>query len=193
MKKRAALFFARYSVIIAVSLMFIIPFFWMIISSFKTPQHIFSRPINWWVDSYDFANYLKFCDKYNGWLYIWTTIKLAAINIVGVVVSNAIVAYAIAFMKVKHKGIILALLLITMMMPGTVTFFPQFLVFIPAVFSILSKLNDLHLPCKPHCYRRDLCLRLFSFRMHLKKLEISHVIKDVEFLLILPRPEKIPA
>lgn len=55
---------------------------------------------------------------------------MAAINIVGVVLSNGIVAYAIAFLKFRHKKVIMALLLITMMMPGTVTFFPQFLVYV---------------------------------------------------------------
>ena len=82
------------------------------------------------VDSFDFENYAKFFTQYDGWRYIWNTVKLAAINIVGVVLSNGIVAYAIAFLKFRHKKVIMALLLITMMMPGTVTFFPQFLVYV---------------------------------------------------------------
>lgn len=130
MKKRHVALFSRYAIALLISLFFIIPFFWMIISSFKEPSKIFSRPINWWVDSFDFSNYTKFFTKYDGWRYIWNTVKLAAINIVGVVLSNAIVAYAVAFMKSKYKKAILALLLITMMMPGTVTFFPQFIVYV---------------------------------------------------------------
>lgn len=130
MKKKHIQLFARYGVIILFALTMIVPFFWMIISSFKSPANIFSRPINWWVDSFDFENYTRFFTKYNGWKYIWNTVKLSAINIVGVVLSNAIVAYAVAFLKFKHKKIVLALLLITMMMPGTVTFFPQFIVFV---------------------------------------------------------------
>lgn len=130
MKKRVLLLFSRYSVILLGSLFFIIPFFWMFISSFKDPTRVFTRPINWWVDSFDFKNYQTFFTKYDGWRYIWNTVRLAAINIVGVVVSNATVAYAVAFMKSRHKNIILALLLITMMMPGTVTFFPQFIIFV---------------------------------------------------------------
>lgn len=130
MKKKNVLLFIRYAVIILFALSMIIPFFWMIITSFKDPVNVFKRPINWWVDSWDFGNYTKFFTKYNGWKYIWNTVKLAAINIVGVVVSNAIVAYAVAFLKCKRKKIIMALLLITMMMPGTVTFFPQFIVYV---------------------------------------------------------------
>lgn len=129
-KKRNLLLFARYTVVLLVALIFIVPFFWMIISSFKSPENIFSRPINWWVDYYDFENYAQFFTKHDGWHYIWNTVKLAAINIVGVVLSNAIVAYAVAFMKYRHKKKVLALLLITMMMPGTVTFFPQFIVYV---------------------------------------------------------------
>ena len=130
MKKEKIKLTARYVVILIFAVVAIVPFVWMIISSFKAPTKIFKRPINWWVDSFDFSNYTHFFTKYNGWKYIWNTVKLCAINIVGVVVSNATVAYAVAFMKSRYKKLILALLLLTMMMPGTVTFFPQFLIFV---------------------------------------------------------------
>lgn len=130
MKKKHILLFLRYAVILGFSIVVIIPYFWMIITSFKNPSQVFSNPTTWWVDSFDFKNYTKFFVDYNGWKYIWNTVKLAAINIVGVVFSNAVVAYAVAFMKSRFKKIILALLLITMMIPGTVTFFPQFIVFV---------------------------------------------------------------
>ena len=127
MRRQHVLTFIRYGVILLFTVSMLIPFFWMIISSFKDPIKVFERPINWWVDSFDFSNYTQFFTKYDGWHYIWNTVKLAAINIVGVVISNAIVAYAVAFMKNRHKKVIMALLLLTMMMPGTVTFFPQFI------------------------------------------------------------------
>ena len=130
MRKKYIVLFSRYAVILLFSILFLVPFFWMIITSFKDPMKVFSRPITWWVDSFDFSNYTQFFTKYNAWRYIWNTVKLAAINIVGVVLSNAIVAYAIAFLKFKHKKVIMALLLITMMMPGTVTFFPQFIIYV---------------------------------------------------------------
>ena len=130
MNKKKLLLFIRYAVILAGAIVVIVPFFWMIITSFKEPTKVYSRPMNWWVDSWDFENYLRFFTKYDGWRYIWNTVKLSAINIVGVVVSNAIVAYAVAFMKFKYKKVILAMLLVTMMMPGTVTFFPQFIIFV---------------------------------------------------------------
>lgn len=130
MKKKNVLLFLRYAVILLFAVTMIVPFFWMIITSFKEPAKVFSRPINWWVDSFDFKNYTKFFTKYDGWRYIWNTVRLCAINILGVVLSNGIVAYAVAFMKFKRKKVIMALLLITMMMPGTVTFFPQFIVYV---------------------------------------------------------------
>lgn len=130
MKKRHVQLLFRYGAILLIAATMIVPFFWMIITSFKNPVSVFKRPINWWVDSYDFSNYTQFFTKYDGWRYIWNTVKLCAINVVGVVLSNAIVAYAVAFFKCKRKKLVLALLLITMMMPGTVTFFPQFIIFV---------------------------------------------------------------
>ena len=128
--KKKTLLFIRYAVVILFAMAMLVPAFWMIITSFKEPVNVYKRPINWWVDSFDFSNYKLFFTKYNGWRYIWNTVKLCAINIVGVVVSNAIVAYAVAFMKCKYKKVVMVLLLITMMMPGTVTFFPQFIVYV---------------------------------------------------------------
>lgn len=130
MKKKRIQVFFRYAVILIFAIVVIVPFFWMIISSFKDPVNVFKRPINWWVDHYDFKNYTQFFTEYNGWRYVWNTVKLCAINIVGVVFSNAIAAYAVAFMKSRFKKVVMALLLITMMMPGTVTFFPQFIVYV---------------------------------------------------------------
>lgn len=130
MKKKHLLLAIRYGVILVFAVSMILPFFWMIITSFKDPVNVFKRPIHWWVDSFDFKNYTKLFIEFDGVRYIWNTVKLCAINIVGVVVSNAIVAYAVAFMRFKHKKVIMSLLLITMMMPGTVTFFPQFIVFV---------------------------------------------------------------
>ncbi|MGI6755179.1 MAG: carbohydrate ABC transporter permease [Atopobiaceae bacterium] len=130
MKKQTVIMIARYTIAIAFGILMLIPFYWMIVTSFKSPGNVFSNPINWWVDSFNFDNYKIFFEKYNGWKYIWNTVRLSLINIVGVVVSNAVVAYAVAFMKSRRKRLIMFLLLITMMMPGTVTFFPQFIVYV---------------------------------------------------------------
>lgn len=129
-KKRNILMFLRYSVILLFAVSMLVPFFWMIITSFKDPVKVFTRPIQWWVDSFDFSNYTKLFTQFNGWRYIWNTIKLCAINVLGTVISNGIIAYAMAFMPCKHKKWVFPLMLITMMMPGTVTFFPQFLVYV---------------------------------------------------------------
>ena len=129
-RKRNLLLFLRYAVIIMGAVAMLLPFFWMIMTSFKAPVDVFNRPIEWWVSNFDFGNYTKLFTEFDGWRYIWNTFRLCAINIVGVVLANSMVAYAMAFMKFKHKKMVLLLMLVTMMMPGTVTFFPQFLVFV---------------------------------------------------------------
>ena len=78
MRRQHVLTFIRYGVILLFAVSMLIPFFWMIISSFKDPVKVFERPINWWVDSFDFSNYTQFFTKYDGWHYIWNTVKLAA-------------------------------------------------------------------------------------------------------------------
>ncbi|MBN2239084.1 MAG: carbohydrate ABC transporter permease [Dehalococcoidales bacterium] len=129
-RKRNIQLFLRYAIILAIAVGLMAPFYWMIITSFKDPVDVFSRPIEWWVSSFDLANYEKLFTQFDGWRYIWNSLRICLINIVGVVLSNCIIAYAMAFMPFKYKKVMMVLMLLTMMIPFTVTFFPQFLLFV---------------------------------------------------------------
>ena len=46
----------RHAVLILVSLVFLLPFYWMVISAFKTKRDIFARPPEWWPDPFQWVN-----------------------------------------------------------------------------------------------------------------------------------------
>jgi len=128
-KTNRSLFF-RYLAIAVISLAFLIPFAWLLVSSLKDPVHVFVMPVEWFPEKLHFSNYIKLFTQYRFQDYIWNTLKLCALNILGTVVSCTLVAYGFSFCRWKYKNKLFFLVLATMMLPGTVVFFPQFILFV---------------------------------------------------------------
>lgn len=130
MTKRFARYIIRFTVIAGISVMFLIPFAWMIVSSLKDPVHVFERPINWFPEVLRFDNYIKLFTHYRFQDYVWNTLKLCMLNVIGTVVSCSLVAYGFTFGRWKHKNKLFMIVLGTMMLPGAVVFFPEFILFV---------------------------------------------------------------
>jgi ABC-type glycerol-3-phosphate transport system permease component len=120
----------RYAAIILISFAFLIPLAWMLISSLKDPVHVFEFPVNWFPEKLRFDNYIKLFTQYQFQNYILNTLKLCVLNMLGTAVSCTLVAYGFTFGKWKHKNKLFLVVLATMMLPGTVVFFPQFILFV---------------------------------------------------------------
>lgn len=129
-RKRHIRLFLRYTVILCGAMVMLIPLFWMLSSALKDPLHVFMRPIEWIPDKLHFENFARLFNYYNAWRYIWNTVKLCAINVLGTVISCSLVAYGLTFLHSRRKPLIMMLMLCTMMLPGCVTFFPQFIVYV---------------------------------------------------------------
>lgn len=128
-KKSTILLIIRYIIIILIGIVIAIPFYWMIISSLKDPMRVFVRPIEWLPDKFRIENYIKLFTQYHFEKYVWNTVKLCLLNIIGTVISCSFVAYGFAFGRYRYKNKIFLLLLMTLILPSTVTFFPQFILF----------------------------------------------------------------
>ena len=68
-------------------------------------------------------------NKGSFWLYLWNTLFITAVNVVGVLSSSAVVAYAFARLRFPGRGWLFVLVLATMMVPGQVTMIPTFILF----------------------------------------------------------------
>lgn len=121
---------ARLAVIAGISAVFLIPFAWMVVSSLKDPTKVFELPINWFPEVLRFDNYSKLFTHYEFQKYIWSTLRLCLLNMLGLLVSCTLVAYGFSFGRWRHKNKLFMLVLATMMLPGTVVFFPQFILFV---------------------------------------------------------------
>ena len=64
-----------------------------------------------------------------GLVYLRNTLIIVVFNVIGTVLSSALVAYAFSRMKFPGKDVLFTILLSTMMLPGAVTLMPKFLIF----------------------------------------------------------------
>lgn len=117
------------TVLIVVCLLFLIPFLWLILSSLKTPQELFTSPPTWIPHVWDFSNYTRAFTAFPFLLYLKNTLILVFFNILGALVSNTFVAYGFARIQWKGRNVVFVIVLATMMLPFQVTMIPLYILF----------------------------------------------------------------
>jgi multiple sugar transport system permease protein len=112
------------------ALLMIIPFLFMLSSSFKTPMDIFARPVKWippywYPDNY---KYILIHDNSIAQMY-WNSIKVTVICVLGSLFNSIMAAYSFSKMTYKGKDGFFLLMISTMMIPAQLTYIPKFTLF----------------------------------------------------------------
>ncbi len=68
-------------------------------------------------------------ETHKGLLYVWNTMYITLLSILGTIISSSMVAYSFARLKWPGRDQLFVVLLATMMLPGAVTMIPVFLIF----------------------------------------------------------------
>ncbi|OAS21432.1 sugar ABC transporter ATP-binding protein [Paenibacillus oryzisoli] len=114
----------------AISIVMILPFLWMISTSFKINGDVFTYPIDWIPNTWHFENYKKVwagADPF--YLFYWNSIKITGITVVGNLLTSSMAGYAFAKIRFKGRNFLFLLYLSTMMIPGQVLLVPRFILF----------------------------------------------------------------
>lgn len=111
------------------SLLFLVPFFWMISTSLKANSELFTDPVTWIPASPNFANYQKALTVLPFGRYFLNTFFIAFMRIAGQVVSCSIVAFSFARLKFPGRNALFMFMLSTLMLPSIVTMIPSFTYF----------------------------------------------------------------
>lgn len=115
-----------YGVLTVGLLIWLLPFAWMALGSFKTQGEILRRPPTWWPESPTGQNY----DQWFGHLHFGTfftnSLIVAFVTVCGNLVFCSMVGYALAKMDFPGKKVLFTLVMVTLMVPGVVTFVPLF-------------------------------------------------------------------
>jgi multiple sugar transport system permease protein len=119
----------RYALMIFVGIIFIIPFAWLVSTSFKQPTQIYEIPPRWIPQPITFSNFI------DGWnilpfgLYFSNTILITVLGTLGTVLSCSLVAYGFAKFRSRLSNMMFILVISTMMLPGQVTMIPTYMMF----------------------------------------------------------------
>jgi ABC-type glycerol-3-phosphate transport system permease component len=118
-----------YIVITGLSIVYLIPFVWLVSSSLKTDAQIFAMPPKWIPQPAEWKNYLSVMSQVPFFRFVYNTLFIAVLVMAANIFVSAMVAYAFARLRARGKTILFMLLLSTMMLPGQVTMIPMFILF----------------------------------------------------------------
>lgn len=103
------------------------PFLWLARSSLMTIREIFAMPPQYLPEKLQWVNYVNVFTMLPMGRFFLNTIIIVALNLLGALFSNTVMAYAFARLKFKGRTIMYSLCLATLMLPPAVTMIPLFI------------------------------------------------------------------
>lgn len=133
-----------YVVMIALSFFMVLPLFWMITTSLKDSGALTAIPIEWIPKKVTLDSFRKLFEIFPfGKAFLNSVIVSVSITIVNVF-SACMAAYVFAKIPFKGRELLFGIFLITMMIPGSVTLIPNYLIL--RSFHLLNSYLGLVLP-----------------------------------------------
>jgi ABC-type glycerol-3-phosphate transport system permease component len=111
------------------SVIYALPFFWMLSTSLKLPQNIYLDPPQWIPKTMAWSNYVEIFDVGPVWSWIYNSALITVVSVLARTLSSVLVAYGFARFGFPGSRILFYLLLSSLMLPGHVTIIPRFLMF----------------------------------------------------------------
>jgi multiple sugar transport system permease protein len=121
---------------IAFSLVFLIPLLWMVSTAFKTRPQTWLFPPEWIPNPVAWENFPRVFEVVPFLAYVQNTLVIVGWNIIGAVFSTALVAFGFARLRFPGRNFLFILLIATLMIPYQVTLIPTFI-----LYSLLGWIN----------------------------------------------------
>ncbi|MCW3819904.1 carbohydrate ABC transporter permease [Micromonospora sp. DR5-3] len=102
------------------------PFVWMALSSLKPEREIRQVPPTWWPETVTLDNFRELFSRLDFPLYFFNSALVAVLVTVGNLLFCSLVGYALAKLRYPGKRALFLAVLGMLMVPGMVTFVPQF-------------------------------------------------------------------
>jgi multiple sugar transport system permease protein len=115
--------------VLGLSIVFALPFIWMLSTSLKTDPQVYHVPPIWIPDPIRWENYPEGLTYVPFGLYFLNTLKYGIFSTIGAVISSALCAYGFSKINWRGRDIFFYILLGTMMIPFQVQMVPLYLTF----------------------------------------------------------------
>lgn len=126
-RRRPARTAGRYALVWGLTLLFVFPFLAMLSTAFKLPADIFSSPPALWPKEWTLDNFVAVFEEIPFWQYLWNTVVIAALSVLGMLIASPLVAYSLSKIGWRGQRPLLVIVMATMMLPPQVTMIPLFL------------------------------------------------------------------
>jgi multiple sugar transport system permease protein len=117
------------ALLILLGFTFLLPFLWLISTSLKSNEQIFTSPPVWIPNPVVWSNYKKALEYFPFFRFLKNTLYITAFNVIAAILAPSFVAYGFARIKWPGRDILFLILLSTMMIPSQVTMIPVFVMF----------------------------------------------------------------
>ena len=116
-----------YAVLIFLSIIFLVPLFWMFTTSLMPLPQVGKIPPEWIPNPVQWENYSKALDAWNFGRSFLNTVIITALSMIGSILSCTLVAYSFARLRFPGRETLFMILLSTMMLPYAVTMVPLYI------------------------------------------------------------------
>lgn len=104
-----------------------VPFMWIFSTSLRLPKESFQLPPAIFPTSFILTNYVEVFERLPFLMFIFNSIKVSGLIVIGHVIISTMAAYAFARIHFPGRNMIFILFLAGLMIPGQVTIIPQFI------------------------------------------------------------------
>ncbi|ONI41429.1 hypothetical protein AN639_10875 [Candidatus Epulonipiscium fishelsonii] len=115
----------------------VLPLLWMVVTSFKSMEEVFTVPIQWIPKEFKFLNYTEVFAVMDFAQYYFNTIVVTISRICGLFLTATMAGYAFAKLRFPGRNFLFMLLLMTLMVPIHTIMYPAY-----QVISELGMINS---------------------------------------------------
>ena len=116
-----------YAMLLVFAAIVLVPFFWMLSTSLKSPAELFVHPPRWIPNPIKWNNYPDAWTALPFNRFLVNTVYMTLLAMFAEITTAAIVAYGFARFRFPGRNVLFLVLLSTMMLPGILTLIPKFI------------------------------------------------------------------
>jgi multiple sugar transport system permease protein/sn-glycerol 3-phosphate transport system permease protein len=105
----------------------VFPFLWMLSTSIKQPDEVFTKDLRLWPNSPTWRNYPDSFDYFPVAQWAWNSFGIAVLTTLGKLAISLPAAFAFARLRFRGDKFFFAMVLATMIVPGIVTVVPNYI------------------------------------------------------------------
>ena len=117
-----------YVVLSLVGIIWVFPFFWMVLGSLKTQRDIMAVPPTLLPKNPTLGNFTQWFTQLHFGNYFINSLVVALVTMLGNLVFCSMVGYALAKIDFAGKNVLFLLVMVTLMVPSVATFIPLFVI-----------------------------------------------------------------